>query len=132
MSRGEILAPHSPQSCTSESGEFLCYFLRPYSLAACFSWSSAWILIVDFRVDFHSQIFFALFPSLPTRTRPQNPSQNPSFCHRKTQDKKSATKSVTKSVPLGRKSIVKSVTATRKIRRNSTQLRRAPDIFDGN
>ena len=40
--------------------------VREIWLAACFSWSSAWILIVDFRVDFHSQIFFALFPSLPT------------------------------------------------------------------
>ena len=95
------------------------HFLR---LAACFTWSSGWILIVDFRVDFHPQICFALFPSLPTLTRsqnpslaigkhrtknpPQNPSQNPSLW--------------------AENSVAKSVTATRKIHRNSTQLRRAP------
>ena len=67
-------------------------------LVACFTWSSAWILIVDF----HPQIFFSLFPSLATHKVSKSVTKSVS-CHRKTKDKKSATKSVAKSVPLGQK-----------------------------
>ena len=36
---------------------FLSIYRSIYLLAACFTWSSAWILIVDFRVDFVGSFF---------------------------------------------------------------------------
>ena len=60
------------------------------------------------RVDFHPQISFVFFPSLASSQGPKIRHKSRLFL-KKMQDKKSATKSVTKSVPLGRKSIAKSV-----------------------
>ena len=78
-----------PQAEKKKKIYIYIYIRNAHQAAACFTWSSAWILIVDF----HPQIIFALFPSLAKLTRSQNPSTR----------QKSATKSVAKSVPLGRK-----------------------------
>ena len=68
------------------------------NLGTCFTWCSAWNLMVDFRVDFHPKILFALFQSLAALTRSRNQSQIRVFPQEKEQDKKS----ILRSVLLGR------------------------------
>ena len=81
---------------------------------------------MDFRMGFHPR-YVRPFPSLATLTISQNPSQNPSFSLTKQHKTKTLSQNPLQNPsPWAEKSTAKSVTTTREIHRNSTQLRRAP------